>query len=156
MSNEPPGITNEPLYFYTRAMPYWGLSNFAPPGIEVDGIFWPTVEHYFQAQKFDATDMQERIRRAPTPKQARELGQTRSRPIRVDWDTVREAVMLRALRLKFSAPDARRLLLSTGARHLVESSPYDYFWGAGQDGTGLNRLGHLLMQVRAELRSVAT
>ncbi len=60
--------------------------------------------------------------------------------------------MLRALRLKFAAPSAKALLLSTASRPLVESSPFDYFWACGQDGSGQNRLGHLLMQVRDESR----
>ncbi len=141
----------EPLYFYTKTMPFWGLSNFAPPGFENDGVFWPTVEHFFQAQKFESHEIRDRIRRALTPKEARTLGQSRSFPLRSDWDEVRESVMLYALRLKFKMPAARDLLLSTYDRPLVESSPYDYYWAAGQDGTGQNRLGHLLMQVRAEL-----
>jgi N-glycosidase YbiA len=142
---------NEPLYFYTKTMPYWGLSNFAPPGFAADGVFWPTVEHYFQAQKFESADVRERIRRAATPKEARAMGQSRQHVIRADWDRSREAVMLHALRLKFAARAAADLLISTGDRPLVESSPFDFFWAAGQDGTGQNRLGHLLMQVRAEL-----
>jgi N-glycosidase YbiA len=52
----------EPLYFYTKTMPFWGLSNFAPPGFENDGIFWPTVEHFFQAQKFESFEIRDRIR----------------------------------------------------------------------------------------------
>jgi ribA/ribD-fused uncharacterized protein len=146
----------EPLYFYTKTMPYWGLSNFSPPGFEADGMFWPTVEHFFQAQKFEAAEIRERIRRAPTPKEARSLGQSRSLPVRRDWDAVRESVMLRALRLKFRVPAARALLLSTQDRLLVESSPFDYFWAAGQDGSGQNRLGHLLMLVRDEIFNDAT
>lgn len=142
----------EPLYFYTKGMPYWGLSNFSPPGFEADGFFWPTVEHYFQAQKFESPEMQQKIQRAATPKDARTLGQNRSIPIRSDWDTARDAVMLKALRLKFACPPARELLLSTEDRMLVESSPYDHYWAAGHDGTGQNKLGHLLMQVRTELR----
>lgn len=142
----------EPLYFYTKTMPFWGLSNFAPPGVEIDSVFWPTVEHFFQAGKFGAAEIRERIRKAASPKDARALGQSRSFPIRPDWEQVREAVMLQALRVKFSAPAARELLISTGDRLLVESSPFDYFWGSGQDGTGRNRLGHLLMQVRTEVK----
>lgn len=142
---------SEPLYFYTKTMPYWGLSNFSPPGFEADGTFWPTVEHFFQAQKFSAPDIRERIRRALTPKEARSLGQSRSFPMRSDWDEVRESIMLRGLRLKFAVPAARALLLSTKDRPLVESSPFDYFWAAGQDGSGENRLGSLLVQVRGEL-----
>ena len=145
----------DPLYFYTKTMPFWGLSNFAPPGIEVDGFYWPTIEHYFQAQKFEDVSLRDRIRRAETPKAARELGQSRRYPVRADWDSVREDVMLLAMRLKFKIPSARELLLSTGTRELVESSPYDYYWACGKDGTGLNRLGCLLMQVRAELNAEA-
>ena len=65
---------SEPLYFYTKTMPYWGLSNFSPPGFEAEGVFWPTVEHYFQAQKFEFPTIRERIRRAATPNEARLLG----------------------------------------------------------------------------------
>ena len=141
----------EPLFFYTKSMPYWGLSNFAPPGIEMDGVFWQTVEHYYQAQKFTDADMRDRIRRAASPKDARALGQSRAFTVRADWDLVREEIMLKALRAKFHTQSARAVLLSTESRWLVEASPFDHFWGSGQDGSGQNRLGHLLMQVRAEL-----
>jgi N-glycosidase YbiA len=144
-----------PLYFYTKSMSFWGLSNFSPPGFEAHGVYWPTVEHFFQAQKFNDPLAQQRIRRAVTPKDARMFGQSRTFELRADWDTVREEIMLEALRLKFSIPIARELLLSTGDRMLIESSPYDYYWAAGQDGSGLNRLGHLLVQVRTELRTSA-
>jgi N-glycosidase YbiA len=143
--------TEEPIYFYSKTMAWWGLSNFSPPGIEQDGVFWPTIEHFFQAQKFDSLEMKERIRRTATPKLARELGQSRAHPIRSDWDDVRDDIMLCALRVKFAQPAASKLLLSTGDKWLVEASPFDYYWGAGQDGSGRNRLGELLMQVRREL-----
>lgn len=142
----------EPIYFYTKTMPFWGLSNFAPHGFEVGGRYWSTVEHYFQAQKFDDPDMQERIRQARSPKEARSLGQSRSLPIRPNWDEIRDDVMLFALRMKFSQPVPRQLLLSTGERPLVEASPFDYYWAAGQDGTGRNRLGELLVILRGEVR----
>jgi ribA/ribD-fused uncharacterized protein len=142
----------EPIYFYTRSMPYFELSNFCPPGLEADGVYWPTVEHYFHAQKFLDSSFRERIRRAASPKDARELGRSRKYPIRRDWDAVRESVMLYALRRKFSKGPPRELLLRTDGHPLVEASPVDYFWGAGQDGSGLNRLGKLLEQVRDEAR----
>ena len=59
--------------------------------------------------------------------------------------------MRRALRAKFGAhPALRALLLATGARPLVENAPADYYWGCGRSGTGRNRLGVLLMALRAE------
>ena len=142
----------EPLYFYTRNDPYFEFSNFAPFGFEIGNVYWPTVEHFFQAAKFHDELHRERIRSSRTAKEARSLGQTRDIPIRDDWQTIRVDTMLEALRRKFERPELRDLLLSTGDRELVESSPFDYFWGSGQDGSGQNKLGNLLMQVRTELR----
>jgi N-glycosidase YbiA len=133
-------------------MPFWGLSNFSPPSFTLDGEYWPTVEHYFQAQKFIGPEGRDRIRRALSPKDARLFGQSRKLSIRNDWDEIREEIMLTALRMKFQAVGARELLLSSGERMLIESSPFDYFGGAGQNGTGQNKLGYLLMKVRSELR----
>ncbi len=74
--SKPCGVS-EPIHFYTKSGPYFKLSNFAPFGFELDGKYWPTVEHFFQVQKFKDAAHRERIRDAPTPKGARELGQTR-------------------------------------------------------------------------------
>ena len=60
--------------------------------------------------------------------------------------------MLTALRAKFSQhPQLASLLLSTGGARLVEHTTNDRYWADGGDGTGRNRLGELLMQVRQEL-----
>ena len=62
--------------------------------------------------------------------------------------------MLDALRAKFSQhAHLRQLLVGTGRSELVEHTVNDCYWGDGGDGTGRNRLGVLLMQVRDELRS---
>lgn len=61
--------------------------------------------------------------------------------------------MKHALRQKFSHPKLKALLLSTKKRELVENSPFDRYWGCGGDGTGANRLGVLLMEVRQELEA---
>jgi ribA/ribD-fused uncharacterized protein len=141
------------VYFYVASdVPYGVLSNFSPHGFELDGLYWPTVEHYFQAQKFSGTDYMEKIRTARGPKAAGELGQTRKLKLREDWEDVKESVMLKALRRKFEThADLRDLLLSTGDAPIIENAPSDYYWGCGKDGSGKNRLGVLLMQVRQEL-----
>lgn len=145
-----------PIRFYSKRAENQELANFAPFGFEEEGLFFPTVEHYFQAQKFlgpENAAYREAIRRARSPRAAKALGRTRTIAIRSDWDTVRDQVMLDALRKKFAAPRLRALLLETGLRQLVEASPTDSYWGCGRSGRGKNRLGQLLMQVRAELRS---
>ena len=70
------------------------------------------------------------------------------------------AVLILVVNMQFSAHDGpRQLLLSTAREEstqlLQESSPSDFFWAAGVDGTGCNHLGRLLMQVREELQSGA-
>jgi predicted NAD-dependent protein-ADP-ribosyltransferase YbiA (DUF1768 family) len=35
----------------------------------------------------------------------------------------------------------------------VENSPIDYYWGCGKDGSGKNKLGQILMEVREILRN---
>ena len=68
----------------------------------------------------------------------------------------KEGVMETALRAKFAQhPRLRAMLLETGSRRLVEHTENDHYWGDGGDGTGRNRLGHLLMQVRDKLQAEA-
>ncbi|MBC8139830.1 MAG: NADAR family protein, partial [Armatimonadetes bacterium] len=53
------------------------------------------------------------------------------------------------LRAKFDAhTELRELLLSTGTETLIEKTSTDDYWGCGTDGTGKNRLGELLEELR--------
>ena len=141
------------IYFHGATDDYAAFSNFAPYGVEMDGLWWRTVEHYFQAMKFPDEAHRERIRAAGPPGRAKRLGLSRAHPIRPDWDELRDAVMLDAVRVKFRTHEApRTLLLSTGEEKIAENSG-DLHWGTGPDGSGLNRLGEILMRVRAELRA---
>ena len=140
------------IYFYVPGDEHGYLSNFSPHGFAIDAVYWPTVEHYFQAQKAAGTPHEERVRRAYTPKDAKRFGC--SVPLRPDWETVKDGVMRRAVEAKFAAHDelAARLI-ATGDEELIEAAPGDFYWGAGGDGSGQNRLGHILMSVRSVLRS---
>ena len=84
---------------------------------------------------------------------AARMGRSRSRPLRKDWESVKDQIMLEALRAKFAQHDnLKELLLNTGDARLVEHTSNDRYWADGGDGTGRNQLGALLMQVRSELR----
>jgi predicted NAD-dependent protein-ADP-ribosyltransferase YbiA (DUF1768 family) len=53
-----------------------------------------------------------------------------------------------------SAPHV--ILCCAGSQKLIEDSPTDSYWGCGRDGSGLNMLGVLLMELRATyVRSIA-
>jgi ribA/ribD-fused uncharacterized protein len=142
------------IYFYSnREEPYGCFSNFSAHGFNLDEAWWRTSEHYFQAQKFIDTPHVEQIRLAPTPKDAAKMGRERSRPLRSDWEQVKDDVMLKAVLCKFQThADIREILLSTGEQLIVENSPIDYYWGCGADGSGKNKLGQILMEVRDLLR----
>jgi ribA/ribD-fused uncharacterized protein len=141
------------IYFYSTREPYGAFSNFAAYPIMCKGLRWPTSEHYFQAQKFAGTEHEEAIRRVASPTVAARMGRSRQRPLRHDWETVKDDVMLEALRAKFTQhPVLGELLLGTGDALIVEHTSRDAYWGDGGAGTGRNMLGRLLMCVREELR----
>ena len=140
------------ILFYRQNDPYGEFSNFSPHPFKLNGNVWPTSEHYFQAQKFAGTEHEETVRNANTPSMAAKLGRSRSLPLRGDWETVKDDVMRAALRAKFDQyPKLKALLLSTGDAELIEHTRNDSYWADGGDGTGKNRLGYLLMELRAEL-----
>ncbi|HVR65536.1 MAG TPA: NADAR family protein, partial [Verrucomicrobiae bacterium] len=62
------------IKFYRTGDEYGCFSNFAAYSIEVDGLEWPTSEHYFQAQKFSNAEQREKIRQTPSPMIAARLG----------------------------------------------------------------------------------
>jgi ribA/ribD-fused uncharacterized protein len=82
------------------------------------------------------------------------MGRDRKRPLRRDWESVKEQVMMDALRAKFiQHEDLKAILLGTGDAVLVEHTANDSYWADGGDGSGKNRLGHLLMKLREELKN---
>jgi ribA/ribD-fused uncharacterized protein len=144
------------ILFYRQNDPFGEFSNFSPHPIVVRNRTWPTAEHYFQAQKFAGTEHEEAVRLAPSPGAAARLGRSRARPLRPDWEAVKEAVMREALCAKFEQhPKLKSLLLATGEAELIEHTRNDRYWADGGDGTGLNRLGVLLMELRTQFRTEA-
>lgn len=142
------------IYFYSTKDQYGAFSNFSRHPFELDGLIWPTSEHYFQAQKFEDDEYRERIRSTPSPMIAARLGRSRKVPIRSDWEERKDEFMYRAVLAKFQAhSDLKQLLSSTGQEEIIEKTTRDYYWGCGANGTGKNMLGRILMQVREELRS---
>jgi N-glycosidase YbiA len=107
------------------------------------GVTYPPVDDALAPAKTDDASGRERIRRAPTPRQARRLG--RLATLRGDWERDR----LQALRVRRRFARDRRLHerpLASGGR--VENND----WGDRRSGAcseeGENRLGPTLMEVR--------
>ena len=142
------------IKFYKVNDDYGFMSNFAPYPFSDGSRIWTTLEHYFQAQKFLVPQIQEKIRQIVSPMDAALEGRNRQNPLRPDWEVVKDKVMLQALRMKFSQnPEIAKELLATGDAILIEHTRNDDYWADGGDGSGKNKLGLLLMQVREELKN---
>ena len=155
---------------------FYGTTSSKTFRLVLDDQEWPSVEHYFQAQKFLPyyVNYAEKIRTAESPFIAKAFGSQQVRytypfqdhhreiarqskvdgvTIRADWEEKKEEVMLRAVRAKFQQnPILGSKLLATNSAILKENSPYDAYWGVGRQGNGQNRLGVLLMTVRSEMQ----
>ena len=143
--------------FYAVSAAYGCFSNFSPHPITVGGKTWPTSEHYFQGQKFAGAPDEEEIRQTASPMIAARMGRSRKRPLRPDWEAVKDRIMHDAVLAKFTQhADLCETLLQTGDATIVEHTANDAYWGDGGDGHGRNMLGQILMRVRDELRGAGT
>lgn len=141
------------LDFYSTTKPYGEFSNFALFPVYVDGQWWPTSEHYYQAHKYENRELIEWVREAPTPYEAALRGRDKSIAKRADWEQRKDEYMERAVRDKFNRYESlKNLLLSTGTARLYEHTQNDCYWGDCGDRTGKNKLGLLLEEIRADLR----
>lgn len=81
------------IYFYSTKDKYGEFSNFSNHGVKLDGKWWQTTEHYYQAQKFEDDSYKETVRNATTPKTAANLGRSHDSPIKDNWEEIKEEIM---------------------------------------------------------------
>jgi ribA/ribD-fused uncharacterized protein len=119
-------IVEKPI---TRFRETWSfLSNFFPAPVALDGKIYPTIEHAYQAAKTVREKERKVIRQAPSPAQAKRLGQRVA--LRPDWEQVKLDIMLDLLHQKFQDPGLHRKLLATGNAPLIEGNHWgDRFLG---------------------------
>jgi len=142
------------IRFSSQSETHREFSNFAPFGVDLDGAWWPTVENYYQAQKFADPELRKKIRKAEKPIIAKNLADKSKAAMRADWDAVKDEVMYRAVRCKFAShPELKAMLLATDDEEIIEAVPTDTYWGVGRDGTGQNKLGKIIARIRDELRA---
>jgi len=79
----PPDETD--AMYFSRADVHQDLGTFSHHAFRLDDHEWPSVEHYYQAMKFDDEAYRERIRQTDHPGQARKFGRSRWRKRRADW-----------------------------------------------------------------------
>lgn len=147
----PPDQTD--AIYFSRSDVLQDFGTFSRHSFLLEELEWPSVEHYYQAMKFDEPRYRERIRQADHPKTARKLGRTWWQRRRQGWKQMKVTVMTRGVYIKCRTyPEIAKALLATAQKPLVENSNYDYFWGCGRDRRGANKYGKVLMNVREKLR----
>lgn len=131
------------------------LSNFFPvEPFQYDGITFKTTENFYQAMK--TLDKKERlyISELAAGKSKRYANPLYNKKfiLREDWDDIKLSVMEYALRVKFSQPDFKDLLLSTRDCYIEETNNWgDVFFGCNTSGEGQNHLGKIITKIRSEL-----
>lgn len=114
----------------------------------------PSVENAYQAAKIDPTILgyvaKVRSFADLTASEVKIAG--RKIEMRSNWEEIKLPLMYAFLVQKFSHPNLRLLLQSTGTSELVEGNTWgDVWWGVdARTGIGENNLGKLLMRVRSE------
>jgi hypothetical protein len=153
---------------------YRFMSNMFVAPFEIDGMTFPTVEHYYQwskAMMFEGKDSETGAKMMKPPrnkefteaKSVKALGRKVKEYSDAKWDDVKIPIMEKALRAKFVNPKHGLLekLLATGNRPIGEANPRDKYWGIGTSADtadaknpakwkGQNQLGKLLMKLRDE------
>lgn len=143
------------IKFYKINEEYGCFSNFSKHGFTLEGKYWKTSEHYFQAKKFEGTEFEEFIRLLDNPMDVANKGRDKSLPLRNDWEEVKDDIMRKAVFEKFLQNESiRNILLSTKDEEIVENTNSDYYWGCGANGSGKNMLGKILMEIRNELMNL--
>ena len=143
------------------------LSNWFPAPFSLNGILYPTTEHYMMAEKarlFEDAECLEKILAAKSPGAAKRFGRQVRRFDDEKWKAHRFEIVTTGNVEKFRQNDEiGEMLVRTGSKVLVEASPRDRIWGIGMGKTnpkaedprqwnGLNLLGFALMEVRARLK----
>lgn len=130
---------------------YRFLSNFYPCKVIYQGREFKSSEAAYQASKCANEEDKNKFTYL-SAYLSKKLG--RSVKMIDNWDNIKEKVMSDVIISKFLQNDnLKEKLLSTGERYLEETNYWgDKFWGVC-NGTGKNKLGKMLMELRTLIRT---
>lgn len=136
---------------------YRFLSNFYQCPFEYKGLVYPNAEAAFQAQKCSDEEGRIKYTLIKNPVRAKQMGKKEKLP--ANWDDASYEIMNDILHAKFSVPELAEMLKLTGDAYIEEGNHWhDNRWGRCgcercSSKTAENRLGKILMGIRAELNS---
>ena len=139
------------------------FSQWYPAAFVVNGITYPTAEHWMMAEKarlFDDIEIAQKIISCTNPGEVKKLGRQIKGFNEEIWTENRFEIVVTGNLHKFTQhKEFKEYLLNTNERVIVEASPVDNIWGIGlakdskeienpNTWKGLNLLGFALMEVR--------
>ena len=148
---------------------YSWLSNDAKKSIEIGGVTYPTVTHYYcamEALEAKNDEYYNKIMKAKSAKAAKAYVKKLEFD-REEWDKKKEIVMEKGVRAKFTQhQDLRKKLLETDTKPLGYADARDAYWGIGTSKEtdkakspskwrGQNKLGKILQDIRSKLKEEA-
>jgi len=170
------GVHFEYLYFWGHKTNTWDtrvtkacLSQWYPSPFVVDGISYPTAEHWMMAAKarlFKDNKALEAILETKDPREAKAFGREVRKFDQSVWMKNCRRLVTEGNIAKFGAHETlRHFLNATGSKILVEASPDDTLWGIGMTAddpraksprtwAGENLLGFSLIDVRDHMRAI--
>lgn len=154
---------NKYTFFFNNRTPF---SQWYPAKMVIDERTFTCAEQYMmfaKAETFVDTVTAEAIMATDVPWRQKMLGRSVKGFDELLWCSVRERVVKRGNRAKFSQHvQLRNALFATVGTTLVEASPQDCIWGIGlsmedprkedpANWRGLNLLGNVLTELRDEM-----
>ncbi len=144
------------------------LSQSWPSQFIVEGIIYPTVEHWMMAKKallFNDKEIFDKILITSNPAEAKQLGRSVKNFSPEVWESAACKIVVEGNLYKFKQVESlRNFLLETADKIIAEASPVDTIWGIGLSADhnsagnpcnwrGTNLLGFALMEVRDQLKN---
>lgn len=141
------------IEFYKEFGSLGYLATYSDHGFYKDGVYYKSVEHYYQSEKFDDEDVKQRIIDANTPKEASIIGRDRSLRRKNNFFDIKLGVMYEGVLYKFRQnSDIRTKLIETRNEEIREMTVKESFWGVGPEFDGENHMGKILSVVREKVK----
>ncbi len=138
---------------------YIYFSPYTAHAISVAGVLYPTVEHAYQCARYTDSSIIDEIRTATSPVKAWEVS-SHYKHLQIPEfkdESYKLEVMKKLMQLKAEQhEEIQKALIESGdmeiVKHITTYPPGDGFWDDGEDGTGLNHIGKIWMEIRSELK----
>lgn len=141
------------IEFYKEFGELGYLANYSNHGFYKNGIYYKTVEHYYQSEKFDDIEIKNKIINANTPKEASNIGRDRTNIRKANFKKIKNKVMYEGILEKFRQNrEIACKLIETRNEDIAEATVDEYYWGIGKDKTGQNNIGMILGEVRKKIK----